>query len=211
MFSLQKLFGKDDRFFDLLEASADEARHSVQALNRVLSSPKTTPSLEEFHQAKEADKKITDQIDEALVKTIVSQLEREDIEVLSAALYKIPKTVEKIAERFIISAPVIRDTDFSKHIALLDAATGLVVELVKLLRELGSGRLDQAKAINNKLQQGEGEADRLILETLRDLYSGKHDATRVMAMKDLYELLEKVIDRCRDAGNIVTHIVLKNA
>ena len=32
-----------------------------------------------------------------------------------------------------------------------------------------------------------------------------------MAMKDLYELLEKVIDRCRDAGIIVTHIVLKNS
>lgn len=211
MFSLQKIFGKDDRFFGLLEASADEARHSVQALNRVLSAPKTIPSLEEFQQVRETDKRITDQIDEALVKTFVSQLEREDIEVLSAALYKIPKTVEKIAERFIISAPVIRDVDFSKHIALLDAATSRVVELVKLLRELGSGQLDQAKAINNKLQRVEAEADRLILDTLRDLYSGKHDATRVMAMKDLYELLEKVIDRCRDAGNIVTHIVLKNA
>jgi uncharacterized protein Yka (UPF0111/DUF47 family) len=30
-----------------------------------------------------------------------------------------------------------------------------------------------------------------------------------MAMKDLFELLEKVIDRCRDAGNIVLQIVLK--
>ena len=32
-----------------------------------------------------------------------------------------------------------------------------------------------------------------------------------MAMKDVYELLEKVIDRCRDAGTVVTHIVLKNS
>jgi len=32
-----------------------------------------------------------------------------------------------------------------------------------------------------------------------------------MAMKDLYDLLEKVIDRCRDAGNIVSQIVLKNS
>jgi hypothetical protein len=27
----------------------------------------------------------------------------------------------------------------------------------------------------------------------------------------LYELMEKVIDRCRDAGNVVMHIVLKNS
>ena len=211
MFSLQKIFGKDDKFFTLLEASAEEARQSVQALNQLLSRPNQTPKLEEFHEKKETDKKITERINEALVTTFVSQLEREDIEVLSAALYKIPKTVEKIAERFIISASIVREANFTKHIELLDAATREVVEMVKLLRNLGAGRLDQAKAINAKLQRVEGDADKLILDVLRDLYSGRHDATKVMAMKDLYELLEKVIDRCRDAGNIVTHIVLKNS
>ena len=211
MFSLQKLLGKDDKFFDLLEASAEEARHSVQALNRVLAHANKTPTLEEFHQAKEADKKITEQINEALVTTFVSQLEKDDIEILSAALYKVPKTVEKIAERVIIASPAVKDVDFSRHVALLDAATRRVVEMVKLLRDLGSGQLDQAKEINGKLQQIEGEADDLILETLKDLFSGKHDATKVLALKDLYELIEKVVDRCRDAGNIVTHIVLKNS
>ena len=208
---MQKIFGKDDKFFTLLEASAEEARRSVQVLNRVLSAPDQIPSLDQFHQAKEADKMITQQINEALVTTFVSQLEREDIEVLSASLYKIPKTVEKIAERFIIAAPVVKSSDFGKHIALLDAATQRVVELVKLLRQLGAGQLDEAKEINNRLQQVEGEADNVILEMLQDLYSGKHDPTKVMAMKDLYELLEKVIDRCRDAGNVVTHIVMKNS
>jgi hypothetical protein len=124
----------------LLEASANEARHRVQALTRILSAPTKRPSLEEFHRSKEADKKITEQISEALVTTFVSQLEREDIEVLSAALYKIPKTVEKFTERFIISAAVVKDTDFLPHVALLDAATGKVVKLVKLLRTLGAGQ-----------------------------------------------------------------------
>lgn len=211
MISLQKLFGKDDKFFDLLEASAQEARHCVEVLTRILSNPGQTPSLEEFHKSKEADKRITEQINEAIVTTFVSQLEKDDIEVLSAALYKIPKTVEKIAERFIISAPMVKDVVFTKHISLLNAATQCVVDLVGLLRDIGQGQLDEAKKINSKLQQIEAEADNVILEILKDLYSGKHDATKVMAMKDLYELLEKVIDRCRDAGIVVTHIVLKNS
>ena len=211
MISLQKIFGKDDKFFDLLEASAGEARHCVQVMNKVLANPGAVPNLTEFHAAKEADKRITQQINEAIVTTFVSQLEKDDIEVLSAALYKIPKTVEKIAERFIISASVVKDADFTKHIQLLDAATQCVVELVKLLRFLGAGRLDEAKQINGKLQQIEGEADKVILDTLKELFSGRHDPIKVLAMKDLYELLEKVIDRCRDTGNIVTHIVLKNS
>jgi uncharacterized protein Yka (UPF0111/DUF47 family) len=211
MISLQKLFGKDDKFYDLLEASAQEARQCVQAMNKVLARPGAAPNLTEFHAAKEADKRITQQINEAIVTTFVSQLEKDDIEVLSAALYKIPKTVEKIAERFIISSAVVKDANFSKHVQLLDAATQCVVDLIKLLRFLGAGRLDEAKQINGRLQQIEAEADEVILETLKDLFSGRHDPIKVIAMKDLYELLEKVIDRCRDTGNIVTHIVLKNS
>ena len=33
----------------------------------------------------------------------------------------------------------------------------------------------------------------------------------VIVLKDLYELLEKIIDRCRDSGNVIAHIALKNS
>jgi hypothetical protein len=209
MFSFQKMLGSDRKFFDLLEASAEESRHCVQSLNRVLSNPGKVPSLVEFHESKEADKRLTEQINETLVNSFVGELEREDIEILSATLYKIPKTVERFAERFIISAPLVSQTNFAQHIALLEKATNTVVTMVKRLRNKPT--IDSIKAMNATLQQIEGDADDLILSILKDLYSGKHEATKVMALKDLYELLEKVIDRCRDAGNVVTHIVLKNS
>src|SRR5688572_10142358 len=135
MFSVQKMFGKDDKFYDLLEASAEESRHSVQALNRVLVNPEKIPSLTEFHQSKEADKRITEQISEALINTFVAELEREDIETLSEVLYKIPKTVEKFAERFIVSARIARHVNFKTHVALLETATNTVTEMVKQLRK----------------------------------------------------------------------------
>jgi len=36
MFSLRKLFGKDEKFFDLLEASAEEAKVSITLLYRYI-------------------------------------------------------------------------------------------------------------------------------------------------------------------------------
>ena len=207
MFSLQKLFSKDDKFFDLLEASAEESKRSVLVLNRVLSNPAKVPSLAEFHESKEADKRITEQISEALINSFVADLEREDIESLSATLYKIPKTVEKFAERFIVSAQMARDVNFSKHVVLLESATATVTEMVRQLRKRPT--VETIKGMNARLQKVEADADKLILDVLTDLYSGEHDPTKVMALKDLYELIEKVIDRCRDAGNVVTHIVLK--
>jgi uncharacterized protein Yka (UPF0111/DUF47 family) len=211
MISLQKLFGKDDRFFDLLDRAAEEARHSVQALGRGLSHPDASLSMDEFVESRRAEKKIAEEISEALVETFVTTLEREDIELLSEALYKIPKTVEKFAERYTISSAVVKAIDFSKHVQLLEGATDLVVKMVKSLRELGSGQLDNVKSMNAKLQDLEGQGDELVIEVLEDLWSGRHETTRVIVLKDLYELLEKIIDRCRDAGKAVTHIVLKNS
>lgn len=211
MFSLQRLLGKDDRFFGLLEAAAEEARQSVLVLSRSLAPASSGPRLEDFARARRSEKQITQQISEALVETVVTQLEREDIEMLSETLYKVPKIVEKFAERFTISEAMVKEADFSKHIELLEAATNQVVAMVKELSDLGAGRLDKVKAMNARLQQIESEADELILERLRDLWSGRHDTTKVIVMKDLYELLEKGIDRCRDVGKAVTHIVLKNS
>ena len=71
--------------------------------------------------------------------------------------------------------------------------------------------LEQVKDLNDKLQFLESEADNHMMSLYKDLFSGKHDAVQVIALKDLFELLEKVIDRCRDAGNVIAHISLKHS
>jgi uncharacterized protein Yka (UPF0111/DUF47 family) len=209
MFSLQKLMGKDDKFFRLLEACADEARSSISHLKELFKTPGAKRSLAAVVEARRKEKRVTQELTEHLLKTFVTPLEREDIEALSNALYKIPKTVEKFSERLMIAGTQVHDGDFTKHLPLLDQAGDCVVLLVKELRK--GVNLEKVKAQNDKLQQIEGEADKLMLELLRDLYNGDHNSMRVVVMKDLLEILEKVFDRCRDAGNVVFHIVLKHS
>jgi uncharacterized protein Yka (UPF0111/DUF47 family) len=209
MFSLQKLMGKDDPFFALLEASAKESQNSVVALKRILQNPSITPTLDEFIAARRNEKQLATQIRELLVSSFVTALEREDIESLSAALYKIPKILEKFAERYILCAPRLRDVEFDRYLAMMDEATATLFVMVQTLRKKSD--LETIKDLNSKLQQIEGDADKLMLDRLRDLYGGKHEAVKALILKDLYELLEKVFDRSRDAGNIVFHIVLKHS
>jgi uncharacterized protein len=209
MFSLQKLLAPKDPFFALLDASAVEAVNSVEALKRILLNPSVTPTLDEFIAARRKEKQLANEIRELLVNTFVTSLEREDIESLSHALYKIPKTIEKFAERYILCAPRLRDVDFSNQLKMLEDATATLCEMVQRLRKKTD--LEGLKELNGKLQKLEGEADKLMLTCLQDLYTGKHEAIKAVILKDLYELLEKVFDRCRDAGNIVFHIVLKHS
>lgn len=209
MFSLQQLFGEGDKFFDLLEASAEEARNSMRCLVDFLKHPNKTGAMDEFVLTRRKEKRITEQISEELVRTFVTGLEREEIEALSHALYKIPKTVEKFAERYHLASGQMRDVDFSKQAEAVEKTAEILVQMVKLLRKLPP--LEKVKELNDRLQYVEGEADKIMLELLKELYSGKYDPIKTMIAKDLYELLEKVVDRCRDAGGVVTHIVLKNS
>ncbi len=208
MFSLQKLLGQEERIFGLLESSAQVARNSVQALVAYNQSPEKILPVDEFVRLRLVDKQITQQVDQAIYETFLTPLDREDIARLSAVLYKIPKMVDKFAARLSLSPPGVRRTDFSMQIGLLERAVDIVTQLIRYLRKEDLAWIEQ---LNFQLQQLESSADRQMIELYRDMFSGYRDAIEIIALKDLYEQLEKVIDRCRDAGNVVAQIALKNS
>jgi uncharacterized protein len=209
MFSLQTIFGKGDKFYGLLEASAESASSSAKALSELLSTSASQRSLEKFKKARRREKDLFAQISEELVNTFVTVLDREDIEALNSALYKIPKVVEKFAERYSLALTRIGDVDFTSRAVMLEQACAVLEQMVGLLRK--GMDLEQIKKLNDQLQVIEGEADRLILELYQDAYTNETDPIRYLVKKDLFEILEKAIDRCRDAGNVIYHIVLKNS
>ena len=103
----------------------------------------------------------------------------------------------------------MQGVDFSRQIGLLEKATEIVLELVKSLRH--GNNLEKVKELNDKLQFLEGEADKHMMELYKELFNRHQNPVQVIVLKDLYELLEKIIDRCRDVGNVIAHIALKNS
>lgn len=207
MFNLQKALGKEDKFFELLEASAEQARASVQALIKFFQSPAEARSLEEFAQPRRKEKLINAEIVESLATQVMTVFEREDVGALSKALYKIPKTVEKIGERILLAPEFLQGVDLSRQVTMLDKAANILLLMIRELRRGAS--VAEVKRYNADLQHIEGEVDKMMTELLRGLYHLKADAGRALFLKDLYELLERVTDRCRDAGNVIIQIVLK--
>src|ERR1035438_7720423 len=98
---LKKLIGTNDVFFDLLEEGAEEAKVSVDLFAKFLhqiAEGKRPAGLDDFIQARRKEKRIRHLMTEALTKTFVTPIDREDIEALSSALYRIPQQVERIVE-----------------------------------------------------------------------------------------------------------------
>jgi uncharacterized protein len=209
MFSVQKYFSHDAKFFDLLEASADETKALTRLLVELIENGSRPKPLHEFALARGNDKRITDQISEELVNTFITGLEREDIETLSYSMYRICKVIEKFAERYNLAPEKMVGVDFRRQVELMERATETLLQMVRLLRKMPP--LETVKAMNDRLQSIESEGDDVMLDLLRDVYSGKFEPPQAMMVRDLYDLLERAIDRCRDCGNAISHIVLKNS
>jgi uncharacterized protein len=209
MFSLQRLLSTGQRFFDLLDASAEEARQSVQALIELVDAPHDGRTLDKFILSRRQEKQLNEETTALLCSTFITPLDREEIEALSNALSRITKVTKKFAQRLLLSQSHLCTDLFSQQTKLLREATDTLCLMVRQLRR--GPQLDKVQEENGRLHRIEGEADKLMLDLLRDLYSGKYDALQMIVIRDLFELLEKVIDRCRDAGNIVFQIVLKNS
>jgi uncharacterized protein Yka (UPF0111/DUF47 family) len=208
MFSLQTIFGQGKQFYSLLNDAAVAAHDSTVALHAMLKSPERTPALEAFKLARQREREASDKISQALVDSFITPMEREDIESLGSALYKIPKQVERFADRYALARHRLEDIDFAPRAAMLEQAAAVVVKMVNELEHL---RLEPMKKLNDQLRVLEAEADRLILELHRDIYSGRLDAAEMFLLKEFFEILEKAIDRCREAGVVAYSIALKNS
>ena len=202
-------FKRDESFYDLLEASAAEARHCAILLKDVLVhlGGDSSAQLDAIRQSRRKHKKLAQEITEKLCKTFVTPLDREDVEALSRSMHRIPKTVEKIAERMALCPVKFTSDIVSKQVALLDQATNEVVNMVGGLRKKVT--LEKIQDMQDRLQHIEGDGDKVLMDLLRQLYNQQAEPIEVIILKDLYEMLERAIDRCRDAGNVVFQVVLK--
>lgn len=209
MISFQRILGREAQFCELLAASAQQGCAAVVALKKVLADRQATVTLHEFANARHRGAEITNQIDEMLIQTFVTPMEREDIESLAEALYKIPKTIQRFTQRYLLVVDQVRDVDFSAQTDLMEKAVNLVLRMVKALqanRDLGS-----IKSLQNELQAVESRADDVLLEMMQPFYQPGFPPLKAVILKDLFGLNEKVVDRCRDAGNVISHVILKNA
>lgn len=209
MFSLQAILGGKGRIFDLLEASSEATLESARAVALLVSTPHTDLSSTPFSAARRREKKLAAEISQELVNTFVTVLDREDVEAMNAALYRIPKTIEKFAERYVLVANRLDGVDFSTRTTILVNCAEIVVKMVKELRN--GMRIEPLSELQKQLQALESEADDLLLAPYRDLYVNATDPMRAVLAKDLFEILEKAVDKCRDVGNVIYSIVLKNS
>src|SRR5690606_40061981 len=119
------------------------------ALHQMLKEADRQPALDAFRLARLRTRETSGLISQELVHSFITPMEREDIEALGSALYRIPKQIEKFADRYALAVQNLEHIDFASRAAMLEQAAGVVVKLVRALPKM---KLEPMKALNDELR-----------------------------------------------------------
>ncbi len=213
---IKKLFAymlpKEDKFFKLIdqlslqaEASAVSLKTCVEGADQQTRAAAAKKAADSRAEAKRLSTEVTRQ----LCLTFITPFDREDIEAFSFILYKITKIIHKICDRLQYYDLSGDKKDFARQTDLIMKEA---VAMHGLVDELTAGHnTARTTAKIDALYDLENQGDAVLNELLAGLYKSEHDTRGFILRKDIYDMLETVIDRYRDAAAIALQIVLKHS
>lgn len=207
---ISRFMPREGRFFDLFKDSAElivkgahEFQEMLSDLSQVESRARSISDLEQ-----KADH-ITHRTVELLHKTFITPLDREDIHQLISRMDDILDFIEAASERMYLYQ-IKEATDEAKTLARI------CVQSVEYIRSAVL-RLDNLKNPEDiikycvEINRLENEADHVLRAAMAKLFQNEPDTRQLIKLKEIYELLETVTDRCEDVANIIEGIVLEYA
>lgn len=207
---MPRLMPREDRFLHLIEELAKQASVCARHLKAFIEAkdPQSRNAADRaIEDARMQARALATEMTQQLCKSFITPFDREDIQDFTADLYKIPKTIEKVKSRIAMHGLSVED-GFSRQIDLIVEEAEAMDDMV---RNLVTGK--DSKKIQDKialLYELEHKGDAILSDLLTSLFNGSDNARDLILRKDIYDMLEKIIDRYRDAAGVALQIVLKH-
>jgi len=204
-------FPREEKFYTLLSRQAEFVRISTDNLTSLFLSTDSEKdaAFNRIKAAKSGAKATSLEITKELCHTFVTPFDREDIQDIADNLYRIPKTIEKIAERVLLHNIPANQGDFDRQVKLIAGEAEVMTELISALISKNANKTVIEKA--EKLNELEQTGDEIRNDLLKSLYSTERDIRDLLIRRDIYDMLEKVVDRFRDVASVALQIVLKHS
>lgn len=206
------IFPSEHKFYGFMELQAAHALTCAQHLKTFLES-RDQAERDRADAAIDAQrdeaKKLSGQITSELCRSFITPFDREDIQDFADLMYKVPKIIEKIKDRIKMHGISLADGDFSRQVDLIILEATVTKELVQaLIGGKGAGRVTDHI---NRLRDLEQQGDDIRNELLVSLFKSDRDIRDLILRRDIYDMLEKVVDRFRDTAGVALQIVLKHS
>ncbi|MBI2660555.1 DUF47 family protein [Candidatus Woesearchaeota archaeon] len=206
------LVPKEEKFFDMLGEQAENALEGAKELKNFISNydkldkgeRKSKAQSIKIIESKGDD--ITHKIMEGLNKTFITPIDKEDIHQMAVLLDDVIDLINAVALRFVLLGVERTDSHINK---LADIILACATELNKSILDLR-----KLKSMNEhyvKIHSLENEADDVYHEALSELFHYYKNSIDIIKYKEIYELLEKITDKCEEVTHVIENIVVKHA
>jgi predicted phosphate transport protein (TIGR00153 family) len=210
----QALMPKEERFFTLFEKHAAIVVAGAEALRGLLLGGNSVEAYckQVFQHEAEADA-VTKEVLIAVRRTFITPFDRTDIQDLISSMDDAIDQMNKTAKTIVLFEVTTFEPQMQQMSEIILQSAKLVLEAVPLLSSIGSnaGRLN---TLTTKLITIEEEADDMYNRGIKALFlasranDNQGNAMRFVVGSELYDHLEKVVDRFEDVANEINSIVI---
>lgn len=211
--SILKLFlPKDEIFFQLFESVSETVYQMAVKLKLVVHEKdfdKRSIIIKEIEDLEHVNDDNTHRVFTELGRNFITPFDREDIHYLATSLDDICDYIYAAAKKINFYKVNPDNPTFHKMAELILASCIEVRKAVAELRDMKNIRkvTDAMVAINSI----ENQADDLFDLSIEELFETEPDAKEVIKIREIYQVMETVTDKCEDAANVVESIIIKYA
>ncbi|RYD57683.1 MAG: DUF47 domain-containing protein [Sphingobacteriales bacterium] len=211
--SFVKMFmPKDKVFYSLFEQVSENLAQMSDIFSKAVIETdisKRSVLMKSLEEWEHKNDEVTHRIFIELGSNFITPFDREDIHYLATSLDDIADYMWGAAKRLNnYSIDVIDDTTkaFADIISRSVKALNKGVHQLRDMKDLRS--ITEACVLINSL---ENEADDLLDKGMIGLFDANTNPIELIKMKDIYQMLEVVTDKCEDAANVIESIIIKYA
>jgi uncharacterized protein len=202
------LVPRPTEFYDLFaRAGANALACARAAEQRFREYPNSSVRQEDVKAIETAGDTITRDLIQLLNTQYVTPFDREDIYELATKLDDVVDYIDEVTDLLGLYGVESATKHAVEQCAILVQAVeqlALVLDRLKGMRGLQEPLVE--------LKRLEDEGDRIVHDAIAALFrDDRIDPLIVIRWKDIYEGLEKAIDSCETAANVVANIAVKNA
>jgi len=205
----QKLLPKEERFFDLFISHSEAVVAGAEALRAMLDGGDAVPRNYEVVMAREHDADVcTREVLITVRRTFITPFDRSNIKDLITSMDNSIDQMQKTAK----AVRLFNFTGFTPQMKQMGdeivKCAVLVREAMPLLSSI-SAEASRLSAITEQISAIEGRADEMHDTGLQELYQASlANPMGFFVGNEVYDHLEKVVDRFDDVGNEIHGIVI---
>jgi predicted phosphate transport protein (TIGR00153 family) len=199
---------KEDHFFRFLEQQAVTAHKGAKALAEFKPGKHIDDVTAAVQLLEHEGDKVVHELEEALSKTFVTPIDREDLQQLSAELddvLDLTNSAARACKLFGVTEPT------TPMMQLIEILVKCTAELESVLPRLGKHDYAGLMQASRSIRQLEKDADGIFRSALSRLFhDAKVDAKELLREKEVLENLEHAIDRCERVAGTLANLSVKH-